>query len=63
VENINALPEGIRKYVHELATLCDPAGIVQENILLKDAIQALEVKIVELEEEKSSIITRRSNEW
>lgn len=48
--NINALPDGIRKYVHELETLCDPAGIVQENILLKDAMRALEIKIVEQKE-------------
>jgi hypothetical protein len=25
-ENINALPEPIRQYIHDLATVCDPAG-------------------------------------
>jgi hypothetical protein len=35
-EQINALPKGIRMYVHDLETLCDPAGMVAENILIKD---------------------------
>jgi len=51
-ENINALPAGIKKYIHDLETLCDPAGIVQENILLKDAMRALELKILEQREEQ-----------
>jgi hypothetical protein len=34
--NINALPEPIRKYIHNLETLCDPAGIVTQNTLARD---------------------------
>jgi hypothetical protein len=25
--NINALPEPLRRYIHELKTVCDPAGM------------------------------------
>ena len=35
-ENINALPEPIRSYIHGLASLCDPAGIVADNACLRD---------------------------
>jgi hypothetical protein len=31
--NVNALPEGIRRYVHDLETRCDPAGDVQKMAL------------------------------
>lgn len=48
-ENINSLPDPVRSYIHDLSTLCDPTGIVQENILLKDSIKSLEIKVQELE--------------
>lgn len=41
-EHINALPAPIRRYIAELETLCDPAGIVRENVMLRDALAALE---------------------
>ena len=44
-EHINALPEPIRKYIHDLETNCDPAGIVRENVLLKDENEALRLKL------------------
>lgn len=44
-ENINALPEPVRKYIHDLETNCDPAGMVQENAILKDTCKALERRI------------------
>ena len=34
--NINALPEPLRRYIHDLETNADPAGMVAENILLRD---------------------------
>ena len=37
-ENINALPEKIRGYIHGLESLCDPAGMVAENILIRDEL-------------------------
>src|SRR5215813_10599997 len=33
VENVNALPEGIRRYVHDLETRCDPTHEVQKMAL------------------------------
>lgn len=41
-ENINALPEPLRLYIAGLETLCDPAGIVRENTLLKDSNKGLQ---------------------
>jgi len=35
-ENINALPEPLRGYIHDLATRCDPAGEIAELALTKD---------------------------
>ena len=50
-DNINALPETLRRYIHDLATLCDHTGIVAENILVKDReaglIALYEAKIAE----------------
>jgi hypothetical protein len=40
-ENINALPRPVRKYIHDLHTNCDPAGMVRENVLLREQVQAL----------------------
>ena len=34
-ENINALPEPLRRYIHDLETVCDPAGDVRELFRLK----------------------------
>ena len=40
-ENINALPFPLRRYIHDLSTLCDPAGIVRENIIVRNENKAL----------------------
>lgn len=34
-ENVNALPDPLRLYIHELETVCDPAGDVRKLHLLK----------------------------
>lgn len=34
--NINALPRNVRRYVHELETICDPAGEVAAISLIRD---------------------------
>lgn len=44
-EYINALPESIRNFIHDIETNCDPSGIIRENVLLKDTIEALRIKI------------------
>ena len=40
-ENINALPEPIRQYIHDLQTVCDPAGDIQILHLLREENQLL----------------------
>ena len=35
-EATNALPEPLRSFIHELETNCDPAGLVRENMFLKE---------------------------
>jgi hypothetical protein len=44
-ENINALPEPVRRYVHQIETLSDPADLVRENALLKQQVAALLKKL------------------
>lgn len=44
-DNINALPEPIRRYVHELEARCDPAGDVAQLVILCDLVKMLEYKI------------------
>jgi hypothetical protein len=54
-ENINALPEPIRKFIHDIETNTDPAHIVRENILIKDTCKLLVIKL----EEKQTV----TNKW
>lgn len=51
-DEINALPERVRKYIHDLETRCDPAGDVAKLALQRDAIAGLERRILELVEER-----------
>jgi len=44
-ENINALPEPVRRYVHQLETLSDLAGLVREHALLKQQVRGLLKKL------------------
>jgi hypothetical protein len=48
---VNALPERIRRYVHNPQTRCDPAGDVQTMALQADTIRGLAAKVRELEAE------------
>ena len=57
VEQINALPEGIRAFVHDLETRCDPAGDVaaltlirDQNTQLKSAHDKLKAKLADIRE-------------
>ena len=45
-ENINALPPALRRYVHNLETNADPAGMVCDNTLLRDQVRRLESKLL-----------------
>ena len=40
-DNINRLPDPLRRYVHDLITRCDPAGDVQRIAVLEDQNRAL----------------------
>lgn len=40
-ENVNALPNPLRLYIHELETVCDPAGDVRKLHLLKNENEML----------------------
>src|SRR5262250_2671809 len=59
-ENVNALPEGIRSFVHDLQTRCDSAGDVQKMALQADTIRGLDAKVRELEAALASV--RRKGE-
>ena len=48
-EHINALPQPIRSYIHDLVANVDPAGMVAENALLRDTVAALEARLRELD--------------
>jgi hypothetical protein len=48
-EHINALPEPVRRYVHDLATRVDPAGDTAQIALLKENNAALWKRVQELE--------------
>jgi hypothetical protein len=51
VDEINALPEKVRQYIHDLVTRCDKSGDVQTIALLREDRDALEQRVEELEAE------------
>jgi len=57
-ENVNALPEGIRRYIYDLQTRCDPAHDVQKMALQAATIRGLDAKVRELEAELASMQRR-----
>jgi hypothetical protein len=48
-EAFNRLPTGIRQYIADLETRCDPSGDVQELVLARYTCRALELQMEELE--------------
>jgi len=58
-ENINALPEPLRNYIADLETNADPPSMVQDNIILKDTVKALEKKL----EQKPMVDEAFINTW
>ena len=46
---INALPDDVRKYIHDLETRCDPAGDVQTIASLTEQRDALTARLAEVE--------------
>jgi len=47
-EAVNALPEPLRRYIHDLETNTDPAGMVRENIIMRAERDALVLKVAAL---------------
>ena len=47
-EQVNALPEGVRRYVADLETRCDPAGDVAALVLVRDQNKMLEAEVARL---------------
>lgn len=47
-ENINALPEPVRAYIHDLISNCDPSGNVATIAILRDSVEALLKQVEEL---------------
>jgi hypothetical protein len=45
---INALPEPLRRFIHDLETQSDPAGMVRENVLVKEESRALRILLEEM---------------
>lgn len=62
-ENINALPDPLRKYIHDLETNCDPAGMVQENALLKDTVKGLIMKDLSIREGTEKLEAKGGESW
>jgi hypothetical protein len=48
-DEINALPEKFRKYIHDIETRCDKSGDVQTIALLREDRDALQRRVEELE--------------
>lgn len=57
-DNINELPKPLRSYIHALHTECDPAGNVQQNVLMKDMLLQANSMIERLKEQQSAEIDR-----
>jgi hypothetical protein len=50
-EEINALPEKFRQYIHDLVTRCDRSGDIQTIAILREDRDALQRRVEELEAE------------
>ena len=54
-DEINALPEKFRRYIHDLVTKCDPTGDVQTIAQLREDREALQMRVEELEPELTAM--------
>lgn len=51
-----ALPPSVRKYIAGIETNCDPSGMVRENVLARDEIRALRVKVIEQRDRAAALV-------
>lgn len=56
--NVNALPEPVRRYIHDIETRCDPAGDVAALTLARDQIRQLEASNRQLRDARSATPSR-----
>jgi hypothetical protein len=54
-ENVNALPDPLRSYIHQLETRCDPSGELRELVLLREENAMLRGVIGRLDREDGSV--------
>lgn len=59
-DNINALPDPIRSYIHDLETRCDPAGDLRARRVAEDTVLALEAEVASLTT-RITELTNRAN--
>lgn len=59
-DEINALPEKFRPYIHDLATRCDKSGDVQTIALLREDREALQKQVEELQAQLAAWRKRRA---
>ncbi len=57
-ENVNRLPEPVRRYIHDLETRCDPAGEVRELVLTRDLVAQLEKQVEVLTVERDAALAK-----
>lgn len=44
-ENLNALPEPLQRYIHDLQTITDPSGLMRQNFSLRQEVAALRAAV------------------
>lgn len=49
-DEFEALPENVRRYIYHLETETDPAGTIRSEMQLRDTVEALELRVKEMEE-------------
>jgi hypothetical protein len=52
-EEFATLPENVRRYIHMIETDCDPSGTIRSEMHLRDQVQALELRVQELQDPAS----------
>jgi hypothetical protein len=62
-ESVNALPDGLRDYIHALETHCDPAGDVQSLVAQRENNAALAARVVLLETEIERLLSAMEEQF
>lgn len=57
--NVNALPEPIRRYIHQLQTNCDPSGDTQERVIAQDICRTQAIQLEQAEQQIATLTKAR----